>query len=77
MSGEKLCRLTRGGEGRAATLEVTGERQGRFVAADLKGGEVVVGDGTYLRVAETSEMSSQTTTEAPLEVPPAPQPVHF
>lgn len=69
--------LTRGGENRAGTLEVTGERQGRFVAADVKGGEVAVGDGTYIRVAETPETSSQTTTGIPIETAPAPQPINF
>jgi hypothetical protein len=69
--------ITRGGEDRAATLEVTGERQGRFVAADLKGGDVAVGDGTYIRVAESPETSSQVTTDVPIEPLEVPQSANF
>lgn len=38
-----------GDEGRAATLVVSGERMGRYAAADVKAGEIEVGDAVMLR----------------------------
>lgn len=47
--GEGLLLSGVGGEGRTASLLVTGERMGRFVAADVKSGEVEAGDLVYAR----------------------------
>lgn len=47
--GEGLLLSTRGQEERTATLVVSGERLGRFAAADLKAGDVAVGDAVYAR----------------------------
>lgn len=47
--GEGLLLSTRGDEGRLATLVVSGERMGRFAAADLKSGNLTVGDEVYAR----------------------------
>jgi hypothetical protein len=58
--------VTTRGEGRAATLSVTGERSGRYAAADIKGGEVAVGDAAYGRPVreETTDSQAPTTTPA-------------
>lgn len=40
---------SRGQDGRNASLEVTGERSGRYTAADHKAGEVQVGDAVFAR----------------------------
>jgi hypothetical protein len=48
--GDDLLLSSYGGENeRAATLVVSGERMGRFAAADWKSGEVKVGDVVYAR----------------------------
>lgn len=44
-----LLLSSRGDEERTATLVVSGERLGRFAAADLKSGDVAVGDAVYAR----------------------------
>ena len=43
------------GEGRTSSLLPTGERLGEHVAADIRSGEVAVGDGVYIRKISTSE----------------------
>ncbi|MFM2243085.1 MAG: hypothetical protein RLZ97_1940 [Verrucomicrobiota bacterium] len=54
--------VTTQGEGRAATLSVTGERSGRYAAADIKGGEVAVGDAAYGRPVRDESTDSQAPT---------------
>lgn len=44
--GVKLFTLA---EGRAASLETSGEKLGDYIAADVKGGDVQVGDAVYFR----------------------------
>lgn len=46
---EGLLLTTRGDENRSASLIVTGERSGRYAAADLKGGEIEPGDAVFAR----------------------------
>ncbi|MFT5906629.1 MAG: NAD(P)-dependent dehydrogenase (short-subunit alcohol dehydrogenase family) [Cryomorphaceae bacterium] len=41
----------------AASIKVTGERLGQFLAADIMSGELVVGDGVYLRIFEEEGVS--------------------
>ena len=43
------------GEGRTSSLLPTGERLGEHVAADIRSGDVEVGDGVYIRKISTSE----------------------
>ena len=43
--------LTLGNEGRSATLVISGERMGRYAAADVKAGELAVGDAVMLRTS--------------------------
>ncbi len=43
------------GEGRTSSLLPTGERLGEHVAADIRSGDVEVGDGVYIRRISTSE----------------------
>jgi hypothetical protein len=43
------------GEGRAANLLPTGEKLGEHIAADIRSGEVEVGDSVYIRKILTSK----------------------
>lgn len=65
-----------GNDGRTATLITSGEKLGQFVAADVKSGEVAVGDAVYHRTKGASvappvsssppkEPSSQAAPAAP------------
>ncbi|MCU0795265.1 MAG: hypothetical protein MUF31_04935 [Akkermansiaceae bacterium] len=63
--GSGLLVTTRG-EGRSATLVVTGERSSRYAAADIKGGEVKVGDAAYGRPRK----EDLPTTPEPTPKPP-------
>lgn len=56
--GEGLLLTTRGDDNRAATLVVSGERMGRYAAADLKSGDLVVGDEVYARPLLAAEEPS-------------------
>jgi len=56
--GEGLLLSTRGAEGRAATLVVSGERMGRYAAADMKSGNLEVGDEVYARPLVAEEPST-------------------
>ena len=56
--GEGLLLSTRGGDGRAATLVVSGERMGRYAAADMKSGILEVGDEVYARPLLAEEPST-------------------
>jgi len=47
--GEGLLLSSLGDDERTATLIASGERMGRFAAADLKAGRVEVGDAVYAR----------------------------
>ena len=42
---------TRGTEGRAANLRVTGEKLGQFAAADIQSGTLEIGDGVYTTIS--------------------------
>ena len=56
--GEGLLLSTRGENERTATLVISGERLGRFAAADLKSGDVAVGDAVYARPMVAGEPST-------------------
>ena len=78
--GEGLLLSTRGEEGRASTLVVSGEKMGRYAAADLKSGTLEVGDEVYARPLLAEEPStdlewqnSTPSTESPDE-PGSPSP---
>ncbi|GAA5477624.1 hypothetical protein [Haloferula helveola] len=65
--GDGLLLSARGEGEQTATLVVTGERMGRYTAADLKSGSVSVGDSVYARpIEEESEMPA---TDAPIGLP--------
>lgn len=49
------------GEGRTANLLPTGERLGEHVAADIRSGDVKIGDGVYIRKIATSEKPKPST----------------
>lgn len=49
------------GEKRTANLHPTGERLGEHVAADIRSGEVEVGDGVYVRRIVTSARGHSST----------------
>lgn len=54
--GDDLLLSSFGGENeRSATLMVSGERMGRYTAADWKSGEVKVGDQVYARPLKVAE----------------------
>lgn len=54
--GEGLLLSSFGGENeRSATLTVSGERMGRYTAADWKSGELKVGDQVYARPLKAAE----------------------
>ena len=57
--------VTTRGNGRTATLEVTGERSGRYSAADLKGGTAAVGDAAYGRPTREETVEPETAPSAP------------
>jgi len=44
------------GAGRTANLLPTGEKLGEHIAADIRSGQVEVGDAVYIRKIETAEM---------------------
>ena len=46
---EGLLLSSRGENERSATMTVSGERMGRFTAADVKNGDIEVGDAVYAR----------------------------
>lgn len=53
--GDGLLLTTKGPMGRTASLMVTGEKLGRYSAADIKAGELEVGDAVYAQPFETEE----------------------
>lgn len=56
------------GEGRTANLLPTGERLGEHVAADIRSGNVEVGDGVYIRKIEGAQKPRLSTNpEKPAE----------
>jgi hypothetical protein len=57
--------LTSVGEGRGATLTVSGEKLGRFAAADIKAGTLQPGDMVYYRIIKDSADNSATTEPKP------------
>ena len=58
--GEGLLLSSFGGDNeRSATLTVSGERMGRFAAADWKSGEVKVGDQVYSRPLGVDQPASE------------------
>jgi hypothetical protein len=62
-----------GSGGRTSSLLVTGERMGRFAAADLKSGSVEVGDFVYARFLNVDEDAPPPPASDPdPEVTPAP-----
>lgn len=67
-----------GNDGRSATLETSGEKLGQFVAADVKSGEVAVGDAVYHRTKGASAAPpaspSQPKAPSPQAPPAAPAP---
>ncbi len=68
--GEGLLLSSVGEDGRTASLMASGERMGRFAAADLKSGEVRVGDLVFGRplgtgVADEIPPTGQETSGAP------------
>ena len=42
----------------AASIKVTGERLGQFLAADILSGELAVGDAVYLRTFEEGDVAN-------------------
>ena len=57
--GEGLLLSSFGGENeRSATLTVSGERMGRFTAADWKSGKLNIGDQVYARPLKSEKESS-------------------
>ncbi len=56
------------GEGRTANLQPSGERLGEHIAADVRSGEIEVGDAVYIRKllisneAESSEKVKESTS---------------
>jgi hypothetical protein len=58
-----LLLSTRGEERRTATLVVSGERLERFAAADIKSGDVSVGDAVYARPLLASAPSTDLETQ--------------
>lgn len=46
-----------GARGGAASIKVTGERLGQFLAADIVSGELNVGDAVYLRIFDEADAS--------------------
>ena len=61
-----------GNDGRTASLELTGEKLGQFVAADIKSGQVEIGDAVYHRAKPPEAKVDATPAEAPAEAPAAP-----
>lgn len=63
-------------DGRSATLETSGEKLGQFVAADVKSGEVAVGDAVYHRIKGSAEIqpagepTSSDSAKLPAPIPP-------
>lgn len=64
-------------DGRSATLETSGEKLGQFVAADVKSGEVSVGDAVYHRTKGSAQapavgpQGSPDPPNKPAAMPPA------
>ncbi len=52
---------TRGADGRAANIKITGEVLGNFAAADLQSGELKVGDAVYLPKLKSDEKSTESS----------------
>lgn len=65
--GEGLLLSTRGSDERTATLVVSGERLGRFAAADLKSGDVAAGDSVYARPMSAGEPSTDLEVQQSIE----------
>lgn len=65
------------GEGRTGNLIPTGEKLGEHVAADIRSGEVEVGDAVYIRRVtkkpEDIKPAAPTTPQPPAPVPNQPQ----
>lgn len=60
-----------GEEGRSSSLIVTGERLGRHLAADVRSGEVVVGDSVYYRPVKDPEVLEDNETNSGPTLPGA------
>ena len=62
-----------GTDGRTAALVTSGEKLGQFVAADVKSGQVEIGDAVYHRTkanaATTSDSKPQPAQESPAAAP--------
>lgn len=56
---------TRGPEGRAANLRVTGEKLGEFSAADVQAGTAEIGDAVYSQPAVETPKPSQAPVSSP------------
>ncbi len=69
--GRDLLLTTHGPEGRAGSLKVSGERLGRFAAADIHGGTVAVGDAVYARPMPGEEADETPEPPIPAAAPPA------
>lgn len=79
--GQGLLLSTLGTNGASATLVVSGERMGRYAAADFKSGDVAVGDAAYGRPlrersvpggedeGETGTSEAEFPTDWPVENP--------
>ncbi|TAE78863.1 MAG: hypothetical protein EAZ65_09620 [Verrucomicrobia bacterium] len=60
-----------GEEGRSSSLIVTGERLGRHLAADVRSGEVMVGDSVYYRPVKDPEVLEGNETNSGSTLPGA------
>lgn len=64
-----------GDNGRSAALETSGEKLGQYVAADLKSGQVEIGDPVYFRTIPKEGEGTLTPPKAPSTTPaPSPTP---
>lgn len=61
-----------GADGRSASLELTGEKLGQFVAADIKSGQVDIGDAVYHRSKPPAPKTEATETPTPATATPPP-----
>lgn len=66
--GNGLLLTTQGEDDRAGSLMVTGERSGRYSAADIKAGDIEVGDAVFAR-PKREQMAPQTGNTQ--KVPPS------
>lgn len=68
---------TRGPDERTANLMVTGEKLGQFAAADIRSGEVAVGDAVFLQpspppLQPAITLASDATSDAMSDADPLP-----